>query len=106
MTNEKTDIEALAKQLHVPLHAACKRAGINPSTPWRWRKGATPTQYSWDRLNAAIVLIAHERGTLPDELAFMLDLSHKLIDAGTDQHATVIIRGIKQRLNQLERAIA
>lgn len=102
---ESTDIFQLAEGCQINLHAACKRAGIAYSTPYRWRTGSTNrSQDTVDRLRAAILLLARERGTLPPELHAEAD---KVIlqpgPAGRDARA--IMRDIKANIKELDRAL-
>jgi hypothetical protein len=55
---------ALAARLGVGIGEACDRAGINRSTPPRWKAGtSTPRQSHLFRLRAAINELAQERRT-------------------------------------------
>ncbi len=64
MNDQVTSIYGKAEALGVGIGEACDRAGIARSTASRWRSGAEPRAHLLSRLDAAIVAIAHERGTL------------------------------------------
>lgn len=57
----------LAEECGVAMNAACKRSGVSGSTPYRWqKKGQAADPTTVERLRAAVLVIALERGTLPE----------------------------------------
>lgn len=98
------DVKALAERLDVSMNAACLRADIAYSTPHRWGKGSKPDPTLIARLRAAIILIAHERDDLPDELAGEVqDASSMIPSEASDPHR--IVAGIEQDLRRLKRSL-
>lgn len=98
------DVKALAARVGVTLNAACTRAGMAYSTPHRWGKGAKPDEDNVRRLRAAIIVLAHERGSLPGDLAGELKAARALVpDEVTNPHD--IVSGIEQDLKRLRRSL-
>lgn len=100
-------IYQLASKCRVPMLAACKRVGIAPSTPFRWEQGQKPKPGQQEKLRAAIVVLALERGTLPVELNKEARAAVK-IAGGTEAKGdpVEIVKEIKGSIRQLERALA
>lgn len=63
-----TELKALAKQCRVSMNAACRKADMATSTPFRWGRGTIPTDGQVDRLRRAILQVAVNQGTLPPEM--------------------------------------
>lgn len=101
------DIYKLAERCQVPIHAACKRAGIAPSTPWRWReRGMLPEQDSVTKLQAAILVIAEERGTLPADVGVHVGRERIAEMRQPQREPREIIRDIRRGLKELEQGVA
>ena len=64
------DVFQLARDLGVSMAAACDRAGVNRSTPTRWKHGTKPQPHVLSRLRVAVVAIAREQGGLPETPIF------------------------------------
>ena len=58
-------IYQLAEQCEIGIGAACRRAGISPATPPRWKTGTRPRPVQLRKLRRVIVEMAREAGTLP-----------------------------------------
>lgn len=101
------DIYKLAERCQVPMHAACKRAGIAPSTPWRWcESGSTPKPDTITKLQAAIVVIAEERGTLPADISVPVGRERMAEMRQPQRQPREIIRDIRRGLKELEQGVA
>lgn len=99
-----SDVQALAKRARVSTHAACLRAGMAYSTPYRWGKGTEATPELLDRLRAAVIVIASERRTLPAELEGEVAAARELLgENNTDPHK--VIDTIEQDLKRLRRSL-
>lgn len=100
-------IYSLAAKCRVSMLAACRRAGMAPSTPFRWGQGQQPKPGQQENLRAAILVLALERGTLPADLAKEARAAVK-IAGGTAPNADPadIVQEIKQGVKRLERALA
>lgn len=104
------DVKGLAARLDVSMNAACARAGIAYSTQYRWGRGISePTQDLLNRLQAAVVVIAHERGRLPADLqGDTLRAAVELVGGDGDTSAGnphEIVQDIKQSIRRLERSL-
>ena len=58
----------LAKRCSVSMHAACVKTDVAYSTTHRWKRGSEPKPETFDKLHHAILQIADEKGTLPEDL--------------------------------------
>src|SRR5574343_1552300 len=58
----------LARVNGVTMTEACRRAGVAPSTPARWRRGSRPRAPQVAALRKSIVELAAERGTYVERL--------------------------------------
>lgn len=102
------EIKALAARCQVSMNAACIRAGVAGSTPHRWGKGATPDPDNVARLRAAIIVVAHERGTLPADLQREKTSAVELLaslPAGETENPHEIVQDLKHNLRRLERSL-
>lgn len=104
---KKHPIYTLATKCRVPMLAACKRVGIAPSTPFRWEQGQKPKPGQQEKLRAAILVLALERGTLPADLAKEARAAVK-VAGGTAVNGDPIeiVKDIKDSIRQIERALA
>lgn len=59
----------LAERCEVGIGAACRRAGISPATPPRWKNGTRPRPVQLRKLRRVIIEIAKDQGTLPSDVA-------------------------------------
>lgn len=98
------EIKTLAERCQVSMNAACLRAGIAYSTPHRWGKGTEPGEAKLARLRAAVVVIAHERGKLPEDLAGEVADATSLIPAEVADPRE-IVQDMKNNLRRLERSL-
>jgi hypothetical protein len=99
-----SDVQALAKAARVTMHAACERARVAYSTPYRWGKGSAATPELVDRIRAAVIVIASERRTLPAEYEGQVEAARDLLgEANTDPHK--LIDTIEQDLKRLRRSL-
>lgn len=104
------DVKELAAQSDVAIHAACLRSGLAISTPHRWSHGSTPGEKNLARMRAAVVVIAHERGTLPSEYADEVPAAIALLaDSGAPpdevDNPHEIVQGIEKDLRRLKRSL-
>ncbi len=105
-----SEVKELAVRCDVAIHAACQRAGLAISTPFRWGRGATPGEQKLARLRAAVLVIAVERGKLPPEYADEVPAATALLaDSGAApdevQNPHEIVQGIEQDLRRLKRSL-
>lgn len=62
------EIKELAIKCRVSMNAACSKAGMATSTPFRWENGTTPREGQPERLRRAIFQLAVNQDTVPPEL--------------------------------------
>lgn len=79
---------------------ACKRAGIATSTLHRWRRGSSPKVGQVDVLRRAILELAHEAGTLPEQLADQLQVLRETVKLPAKPPLD-----LEARVGRLERAV-
>ena len=96
---------SLAEQCGVAMNAACKRSGVSGSTPYRWqKKGQTADPATVKRLRDAVLVIALERGTLPERYEQEArDLLAQ--EVKRNRQPADIIREMKGNLKELDKAL-
>lgn len=69
MSPAAKEVFDLSKRCNVSLYAACKRAKVSRGTPEKWKRlGTDPLSSTALALKTAIIDIARERGTLPEDV--------------------------------------
>lgn len=100
------EIKGLAARCGVPMHRACKRAGVAPTTPWRWEHGGTAQPETVERLERAIYEIARDQGSVPEDMADRArTVLEKEIPAPSTRSPREIISRIRGDLKELGQVI-
>lgn len=94
------DVGSLLKICKVRELPACRRAGIATSTLLRWRRGSKPNDGQVDVVRRAIMEVANEAGTLPDDLKPELERLRELVALPVVKERT-----LAARVDSLERAV-
>jgi hypothetical protein len=101
--SEARKIYALASGCRVPMLRACKRIKMATSTPHRWlHEGAKPADGHMEFLRAAILRIAAERNTLPDEHRAEFETLGGELAPLASRHMNEIVRDIEMSLEELK----
>ena len=79
---------------------ACKRAGIATSTLHRWRRGSSPKTGQVDVLRRAILELAAEAKTLPDDLVGSLEKLRETVELPAGQK-----QDLESRVSRLELSV-
>jgi hypothetical protein len=96
---EANRVYALAARFGVGIGEACDRAGIDRSTPPRWRKGTQPRPQQVSRLRHAIMDLARERGHPVNEVLAGLGIA-------PDGSTLVDLQIIREAVDRLEVAFS
>lgn len=94
------DVGILLKTCKVRELPACKRAGIATSTLHRWRRGSSPKIGQVDVLRRAILELAYEAKTLPDDLVGSLEKLRETVELPAKPKLD-----LESRVGRLEKAV-
>ena len=96
------ELYTLASRCRVKMREACRRKGMSPTTPSRWRhERRKPQERKFNALRDAIIEIAAERGTLPEPLTSASDAR----SISPSDLVRLDIAGIRQALARIEERI-